>query len=103
MTGDQGRMEQRTVPELAEFAQERPGDPACLRSPGRALLRAVRRAARLIVGSSSEAGGFHLGGHQPSVPGCVGLARLRRSSAWDQSHGRAWVSGQADAAVLSGE
>jgi hypothetical protein len=45
MTGDQGRMEQRTGPELAEFAQEQPGDPACLRSPGRALLRAVRRGA----------------------------------------------------------
>ncbi len=30
MTGGPGRMEQRTVPELAEFAEERPGDPACL-------------------------------------------------------------------------
>jgi rRNA maturation endonuclease Nob1 len=30
MTGDQRRMEQSTVRELAGFAAERPGDPACL-------------------------------------------------------------------------
>ncbi len=30
MTGGPGRMEQRTVLELAEFAEERPGDRACL-------------------------------------------------------------------------
>jgi rubrerythrin len=30
VTGDRRRMERRTVPELADFAAERPGDPACL-------------------------------------------------------------------------
>jgi rubrerythrin len=30
MTGDQGRMERHTVADLADFADERPGDPACL-------------------------------------------------------------------------
>lgn len=47
--------------------------------------------------------GLYLGGHQPSVAGSVGLVRLRRPWAADQCRRSAWLSGQADAAMLSGE
>ena len=49
------------------------------------------------------ASGLYMGGHKPSVAGSDGLVRLRRPWAADQCHRSARLSGQADAAVLSGE